>query len=441
MVPLIEILVHVSGLSRGADDAKYRNEALGFLNFEVAERHAVLGERSSPDCAVEQPASQVGTVDAEENHLQGRQTSSHAKKATDALSVREEFRTPVFSRPTASTLQWTAVKQTPHLLIERTPALPHPQTAAPIHAPLSKAPPPRPSQSDSWQTPPSEIPDSQPTPPSPSLGSPDIPSSPSLKRPFDSSSPSPTRPASPAAKRPRLQASSLSPSEDPPVETRPSAIAPNRLPPSTKGLGKEVTSSPPRQTPAVAAAPSAGSAAENPLPSSKPVSDVWRKLEIHPPRPEPSKSAFKTHLTSPLQDIARILPLEQHFKPITTTRTPRVLERGHWLVPINTFDEGLKHHFWDFLNKLISTGRAGWGTWCVRENSEHSTRARRDSDKENEEQSHKVPQQQDGEVVKVYCWGEVVREIWLMLFIGTGRAIKKVGAKWVDAGGVAVVCM
>ena len=440
MAPSIEILVHVSGPSLGADDARYRNEASGFLNFEVAERHAVLGERSSPDCAVKRTASHVGTVNAEENHLQGRQTSSHAEKATDASSVREEFRTPVFSRPTASTLPWTAVKQTPHLLIERTPALTHPQTAAPIQSPFCKAPPPGPSQSDSWQTPPSEIPDSQPTPPSPSLGPPDISSSPSLKRPFDSSSPSPTRPASPAAKRQRLQFSSSSPSEDPPVETRPSAIAPNCLPPSTKGLGTEVSSSPPRQNPAVAAPPSAGSTDEKPPPFSKPVSDAWWKLEIHPPRPKPSKSAFKTHLTCPLQDIARILPLEQHFKPITTTRTPRVLERGHWLVPINTLDEGLKHYFWDFLNELISTGRAGWGTWCVRETSEHSTRARSDSDKENQEQSHEVSRQQ-AEVVKVYCWGEVVGEIWLMLFIGSRRAIKRVGAKWIDAGGVAVVGM
>ena len=100
----------------------------------------------------------------------------------------------------------------------------------------------------------------------------------------------------------------------------------------------------------------------------------------------------------------------------------------------------MKHHLWVFLDDLITTGRAGWGTWCVRETPEQSPRAGRDSDKENEEQSHTVPQPQ-GEVVKVYCWGEVVGEIWLMLFIGSERAIKGVGAKWVDAGGVAVLSM
>ena len=430
--------MHVSGPSLGADDARYRNEASGFLNFEVAERHAVLGEGSSPDCAVEGIVSHVGTADAEEHHPQGRQTSSHAEKATDASRVRNEFRTPVFSRPTASTLPWTAVKQTPHLLIERTPALPRPQATAPTQSPPLKAPLPHASQTDSWQTPPSEIPDSQPSPPSPSLGSPDIPSSPSLKRPFDSSSPSPTRPASPAAKRPRLQVSSSSPSKDPPFETRKPATAPVSLQPSTKGLDKEVSSSPPLQNPAVVPPPSARSADKNPPPSSRPASDAWRNLEIHPPRPEPSKGAFKTHLTHPLEAMTRILPLERYYKPIATTRTPRVLERGHWLVPIHTWDESRKHKFWDFLNELIVAGRAGWGTWCVRETPPE--RARRDSDKENEEQSHKAPQQQ-GEVVKVYCWGEVVAEMWLMLFIGSERCIKGVGARWVDADGVAVVCM
>lgn len=45
------------------------------------------------------------------------------------------------------------------------------------------------------------------------------------------------------------------------------------------------------------------------------------------------------------------------------------------------------------------------------------------------------------EVVKVYCWGEVVGEMWLLLFIGSGRKIKGVGVRWVDAGGEAVMVM
>ena len=77
----------------------------------------------------------------------------------------------------------------------------------------------------------------------------------------------------------------------------------------------------------------------------------------------------------------------------------------------------------------------------MREPREESTRGERESDKEGEVgQSHEVPRP-EGEVVKIYCWGEVVGEMWLMLFVGSRRAIKGVGARWVDAGGVAVVCM
>ena len=48
---------------------------------------------------------------------------------------------------------------------------------------------------------------------------------------------------------------------------------------------------------------------------------------------------------------------------------------------------------------------------------------------------------QHGEVVKVYCWGEVFAEVWLLLLIGVGKKIKGIGVQWVDAGGVAVVVM
>ena len=53
---------------------------------------------------------------------------------------------------------------------------------------------------------------------------------------------------------------------------------------------------------------------------------------------------------------------------------------------------------------------------------------------------------QDGEegeeeVAKIYCWGEVVGEVWLLLFIASDRKVIGAGAKWVDAGGETVVVM
>ena len=101
-------------------------------------------------------------------------------------------------------------------------------------------------------------------------------------------------------------------------------------------------------------------------------------------------------------------------------------------MPINSWDDKKKQDFWDFLTKFVGCGQAGWGTWCIWEGQ--GPIHPKDSDKENHEP-------QPREVVKIYCWGEVVGEIWLLLFIASGRKVKEVGAQWVDAGGVAVVVM
>ena len=45
------------------------------------------------------------------------------------------------------------------------------------------------------------------------------------------------------------------------------------------------------------------------------------------------------------------------------------------------------------------------------------------------------------EIARIYCWGEVVSEVWLVLWIASNRQIKGTGAKWMDARGEAVVVM
>lgn len=101
-------------------------------------------------------------------------------------------------------------------------------------------------------------------------------------------------------------------------------------------------------------------------------------------------------------------------------------------MPIDGWDEKLKNEFWKYLTAFVGGGQAGWGTWCVWETREPILS--KDSDKENHAPQHR-------EVVKVYCWGEVVGEIWALLFMASGRKIKGIGAQWIDAGGVAVIVM
>lgn len=85
-------------------------------------------------------------------------------------------------------------------------------------------------------------------------------------------------------------------------------------------------------------------------------------------------------------------------------------------------------------------GQAGWGTWCVREFREGGG-GDGDGDGDEEGNHGMASRQPMEEIVKVYCWGEVVGEIWLLLWVGSKRKVDGVGARWVDAGGVAVVMM
>ncbi|KAK0510889.1 hypothetical protein JMJ35_006441 [Cladonia borealis] len=435
----VEILVHVSGPSRGVDDARYRKEASGFLDFEAVGQHFLLQSEEKPkdgpsNKGVGLKARTENAKRTQSNLLKSSAQTEHAPsihhvKNADILEHQSprlvncpppQVTTPWVSKLAAPSSEISSVIETPHLLIARTPAptLPRPRTV-PTKTPTSHQPMTlRRTQSDSWQTPPSVIPNSQPTPPSSNHSPQGISSSPILKRPFAfSSSPSPTRPTeSPNSKRPRLQVPSSPPPEDKSTDD-------NAAPPTSS----HISSSPPptpqknhQKTPIRHPKPFSSSP-----PSTSPPSPL--PLEINPPRPPTSTSHFKTHLTSPLIILTKSLPLNHFFHAyiVTTTRPLQTLERGHWLVTLSKFKpsekyspEQMIYKFWKYLLDFVGGGRAGFGVRCFRE-----------MDEEGEE------------VAKIYCWGEVVREVWLLLFLASHRKVLGAEAKWVDARGEVVVVM
>lgn len=100
-----------------------------------------------------------------------------------------------------------------------------------------------------------------------------------------------------------------------------------------------------------------------------------------------------------------------------------------------------------FLEEVVGSGRAGWGVWCLIEKvgaggdageEDVSTCATEEGPTGKEQEK---AQGEEMERVKVYCWGEVVKEIWLVLFLASGRHIKGRGARWVDSGGMSVIRM
>ena len=109
-------------------------------------------------------------------------------------------------------------------------------------------------------------------------------------------------------------------------------------------------------------------------------------------------------------------------------------------------DEGRKVKFWQFLMEYVGQEKAGWGVWCARETSPASKeggserrRGESGSDKENVTpvESGKVERRVD--VALVYCWGEVIEHVWLVLFLAGKHRVRGVGARWIDSAGKIVV--
>lgn len=177
--------------------------------------------------------------------------------------------------------------------------------------------------------------------------------------------------------------------------------------------------------------------------------------QIHPPQPPTSLNPFTTHITSTLALIETKLPLGVHFKPKTTTRQLRTLERGHWrlLIPRDTCIHGrdqvwsseLCQKFWSFLESFVGQGRAGWGVWCERfamsEAAEKVHPRGLTKGRLKEGTGGEDGEDVGDEALRVWCWGEVVAYIYLALIIASERKIKRLGAEWLDAGGQVIIQM
>jgi hypothetical protein len=136
---------------------------------------------------------------------------------------------------------------------------------------------------------------------------------------------------------------------------------------------------------------------------------------IRPPVPQPSLQPLKTYTTESLRYLGENTNLTQCYKPVFVSRDLRHSERGYWTFDITPWPTQLRLDFFQFLAKLIEPGRVGWGVWCTRESSALE--------------------------VRVYCWGEVARHVYLMLYVASKSQVRKLGLKWVDADGEVAVQM
>ncbi|MCJ1474363.1 hypothetical protein MMC13_003021 [Lambiella insularis] len=420
MSSLVEIFVHISAPSRVIDDGKYRKQALGFLNFEASVRHNLVLRDDTPKLArtivpltpylQNQQRLTSGTlgfeaIQAPPGDVSNRHGSGARLLVSDSFAASDDppSRIPAF------------IYTGPRVVIKRTPLLPRPHTAPVPASPCPGAAGHRRSQSDSVETLPSVVPDSQPE---------FQPETSALKRSFSGSSPflSSTSFNSPSVKRQRLNppASALELPRQRKFEHE-EVLYPD-LEHITSSFSSHVLSSPKASTPQ-----SNGT------------------VEVHPPPPETFSEPFKTHITPGLVQIEAILNLQKYFQPFSTSRGIRPLERGHWLL---LFDDKVsltdREKFWKFLEDYVSEGRFGWGVWCEKSPVVADPR----SDYEVRGAPHGagkgvVDEQQPlrDEILKVYCWGEVVGHIYIVLLMANNRKVKTMNVQWLDASGEVVVRM
>jgi hypothetical protein len=63
--------------------------------------------------------------------------------------------------------------------------------------------------------------------------------------------------------------------------------------------------------------------------------------QIFPPPPKTGHGAFSTHITPVLAVTVNRLPIAKCFRPVHVTRDVRVLERGHWRIPITIASQAI----------------------------------------------------------------------------------------------------
>ncbi|MCJ1246252.1 hypothetical protein MMC30_003458 [Trapelia coarctata] len=438
-----EVLIHISAPSRVQDDTRYRKQAEGYLGFSASRRldlspeaNKSLDQPQAGEPRITPPAANTTDIADDATTTDGSSSSSSQNAAEDdrnspnligstaevTFNNRPFSRldlTPAQSRSYLSVLVANGNSMTPTVYVERTPIIDRPRTAPTQASPAVKVNQHQRSHSDSWQTPPSVIPDSQPSPNS-------------LKRslPLSASFPSSTQSASPLAKRQRLQPGDRPPSSD--SHSRPmSALQHEPTASQQEHIGVQID------------------------PPSFPWSDLTSQppiAEIHPPQPETSMAVFTTHVTPALALIASTFLITDFYRPSHKVRSVGVHERGYWQLKIGKdWSVELRWKFWSFLEDLIGKGKAGWNVWCERyadrlqktsagENLEGAILDER-IDRTRVDRGQEQESSAENELVRVYCWGELVPYIYFVLVMASDRRIKGIGATWVDAVGEEVVRM
>jgi hypothetical protein len=140
-------------------------------------------------------------------------------------------------------------------------------------------------------------------------------------------------------------------------------------------------------------------------------------VDAFPPEPKISVAqpgALPSQITKHLAAIKKQNPTR--FKPSKKRYTPKADDRGYWAIHCSPWSEKLQQEFWATMCEQITAGRIGWGATLHRDAGS----------------SRSLGQ------IRLYCWGEVVEHMWLVLWLCSRGKVVDSGLKWYDADGIAV---
>ncbi|KAA8564754.1 hypothetical protein EYC84_011641 [Monilinia fructicola] len=171
---------------------------------------------------------------------------------------------------------------------------------------------------------------------------------------------------------------------------------------------------PPPRIPSTSVSPEAPHIS-NPMPpkSSSPSPESMATCTISqfiPPTSSEDLTPAKL-ITSSLESLNSVPGLPKVFNPTSQTRACLPFERGYWLIDTRALDR--RELLWSYLLTHISGGFSGWGVSAERS--------------------------KDWSSIRVNCWGGVIKEIYLLLYIGCDGKMKGKYACWKDSDGETVI--
>ncbi|KAI2477038.1 hypothetical protein Ptr902_11580 [Pyrenophora tritici-repentis] len=135
--------------------------------------------------------------------------------------------------------------------------------------------------------------------------------------------------------------------------------------------------------------------------------------------PEPKISiacpgSLPSQITGALEALKNQNP--NRFRPVKQRGTPKADDRGYWSIDCAHWPQDYQQEFWNHMCDQVASDRLGWGVTLHREGGTSQSLGR----------------------VKLYCWGEVVEHMWLVLWLFSRAKINGSKLKWIDADGNAI---